>query len=306
MWNLYGAIVKNYVIKLQVHKIWDLVYNEKGSRGGNMKSLFYRLIIFLDTASEHDTNYNIAWYMAHNFQKVSRMGISELAKECYVSPATISRFCRALGYENYAHLKQECYSFSSDSKKFNNLINIPLDMMKQDPYASTQLYGDQICTSIQNLSNYLDWNEIDQVLKLIHESDSVAFFGTQFSHSAALHFQTDLLMLEKFTMAYMDSQRQIDCAKELNEDSVAIIVTVNGYYTKSSSKVLQYLKRSKCKIILMTNNPGIDIGMEPDHTIVLGNSEYRKTGKHTLLTTMELMSLRYYAIYYPGVEKKII
>ena len=89
-----------------------------------MKSLFYRLIIFLDTASEADTNYNIAWYMAHNFSKVAKMGISQLAKECYVSPATISRFCRALGYENYAHLKQECSSFASDSKKFNNFINV--------------------------------------------------------------------------------------------------------------------------------------------------------------------------------------
>ena len=39
-----------------------------------MKSLFYRLIIFLDTASEADTNYNIAWYMAHNFSKVAKMG----------------------------------------------------------------------------------------------------------------------------------------------------------------------------------------------------------------------------------------
>ena len=28
-----------------------------------MKYLFYRLIIFLDTANENDTNYNIAWFM---------------------------------------------------------------------------------------------------------------------------------------------------------------------------------------------------------------------------------------------------
>jgi len=44
-----------------------------------------------------------------------------LADLCYTSPATISRFCRALGYENFAHLKQECYTFHSDDKKFNNL-----------------------------------------------------------------------------------------------------------------------------------------------------------------------------------------
>ena len=88
-----------------------------------MKNLFYRLIIFLDTAQENDTNYNIAWFMANNFYRIADMRISELASECFVSPATISRFCRALGYENFAHLKQECYTFHSDDKKFNNLIN---------------------------------------------------------------------------------------------------------------------------------------------------------------------------------------
>lgn len=271
-----------------------------------MKGLFYRLIIFLDTASEDDTNYNIAWYMAHNFQKVSMMGISQLAKECYVSPATISRFCRALGYENYAHLKQECYAFSSDSKKFNNLINVPLEMMKENPEKSTEYYSNQVSEAIQGLSKKLKWNIIDKVLKLIHDSESVAFFGTQFSHSAALHFQTDLLMLEKFTMAYMENERQFDCAKKLDENSVAIIVTVNGYYTKSATKILQYLKKSKAKIVLITCNPGVDIGIHVDYTIALGDSSQRKTGKHTLLTAVELMSLRYYALYYPGVKDKIV
>lgn len=57
-----------------------------------------------------------------------------------------------------------------------------------------------------------------------------------------MHLQTDLLMLEKFTMAYMDSSRQLECAKQLTSNSVAIIMTVNGYFTNSHSKLLQYLK----------------------------------------------------------------
>ena len=83
-----------------------------------MKNLFYRLMIYLDTASETDTNYFIALFMANNFYRIPDMRISELAEECFVSPATISRFCRALGYENFAHLKQECNSFHSNNKKF--------------------------------------------------------------------------------------------------------------------------------------------------------------------------------------------
>lgn len=268
-----------------------------------MKNLFYRLIIFLDTAPENDTNYNIAWFMANNFYRIANMRISELASECFVSPATISRFCRALGYENFAHLKQECYTFHSNNKKFNNLINIPLETMKDNPELATKEYAQQVIDHVSSLPDILDWQEIDATLKLIHDSHSVAFFGTQFSQSAALHFQTDLLMLEKFTMAYMDSSRQLECAKELTEDSVAVIITVNGYFTNSGYKTLQYIKKSKCKVVLMTCNLELDIKIPVDHRILLGKSHNRKTGKHTLLTVVELMSLRYYCLYYPSIQE---
>lgn len=268
-----------------------------------MKNLFYRLIIFLDTAQENDTNYNIAWFMANNFYRIADMRISELASECFVSPATISRFCRALGYENFAHLKQECYTFHSNDKKFNNLINIPLETMKDCPSQATQQYIHQVIDYISDLPHLLDWKEVDSILKLIHDSESVAFFGTQFSQSAALHFQTDLLMLEKFTMAYMDSSRQLECAKSLDQNSVAIIITVNGYFAGSSFKILQYIKKSGCKVVLMTCHPHLDLKIPIDHMLVLGRSKNRKIGKHSILTAMELMSLRYYCLYYPSIQE---
>ena len=49
-----------------------------------------------------------------------------------------------------------------------------------------------------------------------------------------------------------------------------------------------------------------DFGFEPNYIIEIGDSKYKKTGKHNLLTTMELMSLRYYSIYYPDVKDNII
>lgn len=268
-----------------------------------MKNLFYRLIIFLDTAQENDTYYNIALFMANNFYRIATMRISELASECFVSPATISRFCRALGYENYAHLKQECYTFHSNDKRFNNLINISLETMRDNPQEATDEYVQQVINYVSDLPRVLDWKEIDATLELIHQSHSVAFFGTQFSQSAALHFQTDLLMLEKFTMAYMDISRQLECAKSLTKDSVAILITVNGYFTGSGHKILQYIKKSGCKVVLMTCNPDLDIEIPIHHHIIMGDKVNRKTGKHSLLTTIELMSLRYYSLYCPSLQE---
>ena len=61
-----------------------------------MKNLFYRLLIYLDSANETDTNYNIAWYMAHHISEVAHMGISKLASECFVSPAPFLVFVEHL------------------------------------------------------------------------------------------------------------------------------------------------------------------------------------------------------------------
>lgn len=263
-----------------------------------MKNLFYRLLIYLDSANETDTNYNIAWYMAHHLSSLANMGISKLARECFVSPATISRFCRALGYENYAHLKQECAAFSSKRRKFNNLIDVPLDMMKNNPEACSEFYGQQVSLGIKQLAHHLDWNVIDKVLRKIHDSETVAFFGIQFSHSVALHFQADLLMLEKFTIAYMETQRQIECAKKLDENSLAIIVTVNGNFTNSGKKVLKYIEKSNAQVVLITNNPEVHLDIPLYATIYIGDQDTIRIGKHNLLTTMELMSLRYYSMYY--------
>lgn len=263
-----------------------------------MKNLFYRLILFLDTADEKDTNYMIAWFMANNFYRVSQMGISELAKECFVSPATISRFCRALGYENFAHLKQECLSFHSNEKKLVNLT-VPLKMMKEDPSSATHHYLDQIIQGMKELEASLDWEVIDDVLREIHDTETVAFFGTQFSQSAALHLQTDLLMLEKFSIAYLEIDRQMECARNLDENSLAIITSVKGGYEDMGQKVIQYIKKSKAKIVLITQNKDIALAQDADYVILLGNYlDNPKIGKHSLLTVVELMSSRYYSLFY--------
>lgn len=266
-----------------------------------MKDLFYRLIIYINTADEKDTYYNVAWYMANHIDGIASMRINELADACYVSPATISRFCRALGYENFAHLKQECMSFHSHAKKFNNLIHIPIKIMKDDPKKATQLYVNELTTVLGRLPKVLNWDVIDQVLMEIHDTKNVTFFGTQFSNSAAIHFQTDLLMLEKFTTAFMVGERQLEMAKRMKKGDLAIIVSVNGNYA-FSHKTLQYLKKSGCTIVLITCMDKNILNIPPDYTIYIGTPKDGKSGKHSLLALMELMSLRYYALFSPSLE----
>ncbi|MGX8680040.1 MAG: MurR/RpiR family transcriptional regulator [bacterium] len=269
-----------------------------------MKNLFYRLIIYIDTANENDLNYKIALYMANNFYRIDSMRISELAKECFVSAATISRFCRELGYENYAHLKQECSSFKSLSTKFNNLIDVDPDLMSHHPLQASVAYVNQVAEALKALPQTLNWYVIDEVLRLIHDSEKVVMFGTHFSNSAAVNFQTDLLMLEKFTYAYMDTEKQLACAMTMSREDVAIIVSLNGMFLQDQGhKLTTYLKRTHSKMILITSLADDQITEDFDYVIHIGMPTSGKTTKHVLLTAMELMSLRYYTLYYPCLEE---
>lgn len=262
-----------------------------------MKGLYYRLIIYLDTADESDTNYNIAWYMVHHLEKLATIGISDLAKECYVSPATISRFCRTLGYDNFAHLKQDCSYIKQLKITSPGITKIPVEAMKKRPIAASRDYVEQITLALKDMYEQLDWRAIDTVLRYIKESEKVVFFGSQFSHSAALHLQADLLMLNKFTIAYIDYEKQIESAKHLDSDSVAIIITVNGNFFRTGSKASHYIRKSKCKVVVITQQPDLEIVEIADEVILLGDSMYSHVGKHTLLTLMELMSSRYNALF---------
>ena len=85
--------------------------------------------------------------------------------------------------------------------------------------------------------------------------------------------------------------------KSLNSDSVAIIISVNGNYLDTGSKALHYIKKSCAKTILITQNRNISLANEVDHVIELGHRSGMRYGKHTLLTTVEMMSCRYFALY---------
>ena len=218
-----------------------------------MESLFDQLVIYLDTANEIDTNYNIAWYVVRNFSKITKMTINELADNCYVSPATISR--------------------------------------RYKPKECTKNYLKNICDEISKLSSVLEWDIIDEVLQVIHNSKKIVFFQNHFLHFVSLYFQIDLLSLGKLVYAPLEYKRQLECAKSLNENNVAIVIN-DGEYICNNFRIIQYLKKSKCKTVLLTNKQDTKISM--DYIIKLKSSMSR----YTLLAIIELMIYRYRSLYY--------
>lgn len=90
------------------------------------------------------------------------------------------------------------------------------------------------------MSSVLEWDIIDEVLQVIHNSKRL-FFQNHFLHFVSLYFQIDLLSLGKLVYAPVEYKRQLECAKSLNENSVAIVIN-DGEYIRNNFRIIQYLK----------------------------------------------------------------
>ena len=72
--------------------------------------MFNLMIILLSTINSepiNSNNYKIAKYIIEHIQELEDCTISELAKNCYVSNSSVSRFCRDIGLEDFNDLRMQ-------------------------------------------------------------------------------------------------------------------------------------------------------------------------------------------------------
>lgn len=69
-----------------------------------MGSLAEKLMSYVSTAPQQDANYDIALAMLNHYGKLKNLSLAEIADLCYVSKASISRFCRFMGFDGFREL----------------------------------------------------------------------------------------------------------------------------------------------------------------------------------------------------------
>ena len=70
---------------------------------GKMPVLFLSAVFSEKNGSINNT---VAHYILEHQELVKEMGITELAEACHVSTSSISRFCKEIGLDNFAELRE--------------------------------------------------------------------------------------------------------------------------------------------------------------------------------------------------------
>lgn len=212
-------------------------------------TLATRLDSLIKNEDHSSVNYIIASYIMENFEKLKHCSSTDLAKQCNVSKASISRFCRKIGLEDYFDLKllinnynnkdilKEKYSFQSTNEDSAGEF--------------LQLLQSKIATMADNL----DRNVLKQLVEDIDNHEDIYLLGSQQSMAIAAYLQTNLLSCKKLTNCLSNYLDQKDLLLNAKKDKLIIVFSATGAFFERVLRNVKLLERKDRPIIyLITNN----------------------------------------------------
>lgn len=197
-----------------------------------------------------DTEKKIGDYIVRNPKKVVDMTVGELAKECGVSEASVSRFCKRIELKGFHHLKISLARELVDAKDAGEI--------------SGQISVDDVESSLRGiLSNKLeelrqtvammDRDELKKVLEVINNADTVLMAAVGNTIPVAMDGAYKLNQIGIRAVSTPIWETELGYSYNLTDKDVVVAISNSG----ESTGVIQILEAAKSRgavSISITNN----------------------------------------------------
>ncbi len=257
-----------------------------------MQQVIYTLLNYINNSITHDTYYHIAMMILEQIDQIEHYSLEKMAMMCHVSPATINRFCRQIGYLNYSTFRK-MVSYK-ETKIFD-------DQILDNHYLNS--YSQAIFEFIETV-NDLNLNQLDPALACLNSHKRILAMGYGSYQNYALDLQKSFFSCGKFIEVYMDQIRQNGALATMTKEDVVIVTSLSGQYLKNPNlNVLKKIKQTGCSSILITLMRD-QTYLEPfDYVIQCGNIEKAYAGKYAIIRLYDLMASRYQQLYCPIIKE---
>lgn len=205
------------------------------------------------TASEK----KVADFVLSHQQQTQFLSISELSEKCDVAEATVSRFCRRLGYKGYNLFKLAVANASTQHKPWDNPLSGQVEADDSLDNIRKKIYGAEL-EALNQTMEVLNMDSVKEAADLLESARRVLCMGQGGSmiiaEEASHLFST---VCNKFT-AVPDSHVQAMTAASADADDVILFFSYSGS-TKAMMYTLKLAEKRGVKIILVTrfpNSPG--------------------------------------------------
>lgn len=187
------------------------------------KQLLVRLEGLLNHESYGTVDFILANHLLQHYRDLEHTSIAELAAQCSVSPASVSRFARNLGYQDFFDLKDDL------SKLVENESN-GLEIFRGLNNASSAEFLSQVTAGMQASLEAIPDAQLDGLVRMIFAHERLVLMGHWHSADAALQLQHDLVYLGKTSQIFVHPDEQRLSFKTMQPNTLFIVFSCAGNF----------------------------------------------------------------------------
>lgn len=222
----------------------------------------------------------IKTYIQENLSICGNLSIQELSRKTHVSKATISRFCRRLGYANYRD-----FSMALNQEATANYSRINEKLTRDDSaedIAVTVLRTEQ--KAMLETLEMLRGVDLDALCDVILRASHMMIFAVGGSACVAMDLYHKLCRLGINCMMQSDITFQKVQATQITAADVACVISLSGYDVEMI-EIAQMSRAKNAKVIGMMNDYNSPLSQKCDYTLYgafLNNFSYTGTTESRL------------------------
>lgn len=186
------------------------------------------------------------------------LSISELAAACNVAEATVSRFCRRLGYRGFNEFKVSVANASVEHKPWDNPLSGEITQEDTLEVVSRKLYSAEM-EAISQTVEVLDLSSVRLAADFLQDARRVICMGQGGSMIMAMEANHLFSTVSNKFVAISDSHLQAMTAASVEKEDVIFFFSYSGS-TKAMMDTLKLASARGARIILVTrfpNAPGV-------------------------------------------------
>lgn len=210
-------------------------------------------------------------YVLRNPRESQFLSIAELAEESGVAEATVSRFCRRLGYKGYNAFKLAIANATARQRASGESLSGQIEESDSMEDMCQKLYSADVAAVTETM-NLVNAEQIRRAVRMFTEAEKVLCMGQGGSmvmaQEAAHLFST---VSGKF-FAVSDSHQQIIAAANMSERDLMLFFSYSGA-TRDLMEALMVARERHVKVILVTRfarSPGAEYA---DLVLCCGSNE---------------------------------
>ncbi len=210
-------------------------------------------IISLDYYSFTLSEKKLADFILANQDGLAYLSIGQLAEGAGVAEATVSRFCRHLGFKNFVEFKLTAANTSLRFKPGNNPLSGQIEQDDTVEDISRKLYSAEVDAIVQTME-VLDADAVIRAADLLEKAPRVLFMGQGGSMLLAQEAAHLFSTVDNRFIPIIDSHMQAIAASMMDENEVIMFFSYSGS-TRAMMETLELAKKRKGKVILVTRFP---------------------------------------------------